>query len=114
MVKHLLSILLISLACLFGSLKSFENEQQQSWIRINLLGYPAHGSKVAVWASKVDKVPVLFELIDEQTKKVVYTLLNIKPFGAYGPFKQTARIITFQALKDLEDFTLKPMVFYHQ
>lgn len=106
MVKHLLSILLISLACLFGSLKSFENEQQQSWIRINLLGYPAHGSKVAVWASKVDKVPVLFELIDEQTKKVVYTLLNIKPFGAYGPFKQTARI-NFSGFKGSGRFYIK-------
>ncbi|MET0573755.1 MAG: glycoside hydrolase family 9 protein [Pedobacter agri] len=106
MVKHLLSILLISLACLFGSLKSFENEQQQSWIRINLLGYPAHGSKVAVWASKVDKVPVLFELIDEQTKKVVYTSLNIKPFGAYGPFKQTARI-NFSGFKGSGRFYIK-------
>ncbi|WP_316849884.1 glycoside hydrolase family 9 protein [Pedobacter agri] len=106
MVKHLLSILLISLACLFGSLKSLENEQQQSWIRINLLGYPVHGSKVAVWASKVDKVPVLFELIDERTKKVVYTSLNIKPFGAYGPFKQTARI-NFSGFKGSGRFYIK-------
>jgi len=106
MVKHLLSILLISLACLFGSFKLFENEQQQSWIRINLLGYPVHGSKVAVWASKVDKVPVLFELIDEQTKKVVYTSLNIKPFGAYGPFKQTARI-NFSGFKGSGRFYIK-------
>ena len=65
---------------------------QRSWIRINLLGYPLNGSKVAIWVSKTDHVPALFELIDEQTKKVVYTSLNIKSFGAYGPFQKTARI----------------------
>lgn len=106
MIQNRLRITLIIFAGFLVSFSSGRYDIQQSWIRINLLGYPVNGLKVAVWASKLDKVPVLFELIDEQTKKVVYTSLNIKPFGAYGPFKHTARI-NFSGFKGSGRFFIK-------
>ncbi len=72
------------------SVKKHQNEG--SWIRINLLGYPTESIKVAVWASKSDQIPKRFEIIDQETNTVVYTSTNIKSFGSYGPFKQTARL----------------------
>jgi len=90
--RSIFCVAIFLLAAYFISFKSANKLEQQSWIRINLLGYSPSGIKVAIWASKSDKVPVLFELVDEQTNKVVYTSLNIKTFGKYGPFKQTARI----------------------
>ncbi|WP_231426675.1 glycoside hydrolase family 9 protein [Pedobacter sp. Leaf250] len=105
MLKQTLQLSTIILIVL--SSFSIKNDlADQSWIRINLLGYPVNGSKVAVWASKSDKVPVLFELIDERTKKVVYTSLNIKSFGAYGPFRQTARI-NFSGFRGSGKFFIK-------
>ncbi|MCX3264368.1 glycoside hydrolase family 9 protein [Pedobacter agri] len=90
--RSIFCVAIFLLAAYFISFKSANKLEQQSWIRINLLGYSPSGIKVAIWASKSDRVPVLFELVDEQTNKVVYTSLNIKTFGKYGPFKQTARI----------------------
>lgn len=66
--------------------------QEQSWIRINQLGYPTKGIKVAVWGSKENKTLSSFELVDVQSGKVVYTYQAGKAFGAYGPFIQTHRL----------------------
>jgi endoglucanase len=63
-----------------------------SWIRINLLGYQPKSVKVAIWASKINEVPSKFELLNEQTKAVVFTSTAVKSFGAYGPFVATARL----------------------
>ena len=71
---------------------AFKPKNQQSWIRINLLGYQPKSIKVAVWASKGDDIPTSFELVDQKTGKTVYTSKNIKAFGAYGPFKTSARL----------------------
>ena len=65
---------------------------QQSWIRINLLGYPTESIKVAVWASKTGETPIQFEIVEKETNKIVYTSTNIKSFGSYGPFNRTARL----------------------
>lgn len=65
---------------------------EQSWIRINQLGYPTKGIKVAVWGSKENKTLSSFELVDAQSGKVVYTYQAGKAFGAYGPFAQTYRL----------------------
>jgi len=78
--------------CLLMAFKSDQKPEQQNWIRINLLGYPTQGIKVAVWASKNNEIPAQFEIIEEGTNKVVYTSGNIKSFGAYGPFNKTARL----------------------
>lgn len=65
---------------------------QESWIRINQLGYKPGSAKVAVWCSKLPEVPGSWKLVDAVTKKEVVTGKIEKAFGAYGPFKQTARI----------------------
>jgi endoglucanase len=65
---------------------------ENSWIRVNLLGYPNDAIKVAVWASKEEIRPEKFELIDSASGKVVFSSKRIQHFGAYGPFKSTSRL----------------------
>ncbi|MDQ0636705.1 hypothetical protein QF042_000270 [Pedobacter sp. W3I1] len=79
---------------------------QQSWIRINLLGYPTESIKVAVWASKTGEIPSKFEIIAKETNQVVYASTNIKSFGSYGPFSQTARL-NFSDFKSAGNFYLR-------
>ncbi len=71
--------------------KNFE-EEPDSWIRINLLGYTPGASKVAVWCSSSDRIEPEWQLIEAATQKVVLTGKSKDNFGAYGPFKQTMRI----------------------
>lgn len=93
----------ISFLCSFiGSKRKI----QQSWIRINLLGYPTESIKVAVWASKTGEVPAQFEIIAKETNQIVYTSTNIKSFGSYGPFSQTARL-NFSDFKRAGSFYLR-------
>ena len=83
-----------------------KKENVSAWIRINQLGYQPGNVKVAVWCSK-DSVQVkTFQLVDAKTKKFVFTGSTGKAFGAYGPFKQTYRLI-FSAFK-------KPGKYYLQ
>ncbi len=63
-----------------------------SWIRINQLGYTIHGKKQAVWCSKEKTAPARFEIIHHLTGRKVYQGKADTSFGAYGPFKRTARI----------------------
>ncbi len=91
------SVLKLALLFLFLPLLSFNRidvqlDESNSWIRINLLGYQPSSSKVAIWASKTERVPEKFELVDQKTGKVVYTSKAIKAYGAYGPFTATARL----------------------
>lgn len=65
---------------------------ESSWIRINQLGYLPGGIKVAVWCSKEETGISNWELVDAGTKKIVYSGTPGKPFGEYGPFKQTCRL----------------------
>lgn len=68
-------------------------QTEKSWIRINLLGYQTNSLKVAVWVSKgEDNGPAKFEIIDKESGKVVFSSRKIKHFGAYGPFKRSARL----------------------
>ena len=81
----------ISLFLLTGNAFSL-HAQENIWIRINQLGYPTHSGKVAVWCSK-QKLPLtMFELVDADTKKIVYSNRAGKAFGAYGPFTETYRL----------------------
>ncbi|HEU5167336.1 MAG TPA: glycoside hydrolase family 9 protein [Chitinophagaceae bacterium] len=75
---------------LFGF--SVKNENDSAWIRINLLGYPPGGVKVAVLCSKQELGISNWELVDAASKKIVYSSKPGKAFGAYGPFKQTFRL----------------------
>lgn len=97
------SIFCAAIVLLAVYLLSFQNVKkidQQSWIRINLLGYAPNGIKVAIWASKENINPTLFEILEKSSGRVVYASKQIKNFGAYGPFNQTARL-------NFSDFKLK-------
>jgi endoglucanase len=65
---------------------------QDAWIRINQLGYELSGIKAGVWAGKNSTPPAEFQLIDAKTAAVVFTGNTGKPFGSYGPFKQSYRL----------------------
>ena len=71
---------------------SSKKADEQSWIRINLLGYKPSNSKIAIWCSKQDVSIPTFQLVDASTKKFVFTANAGKPFGGYGPFVQTYRL----------------------
>jgi len=72
---------------------SFINKQEeQSWIRINQLGYTPDGGKVAVWCSKGNVIAKDFQLIDAVNYETVFIGKTEKQFGAYGPFTQTCRL----------------------
>jgi endoglucanase len=70
---------------------SFDESRDNSWIRINQLGYTPYGIKVAVWCSKNDNTITSFQLIDSASGKAVFTG-KATGFGNYGPFKQTCRL----------------------
>lgn len=65
---------------------------QDTWIRINLLGYRPGNVKVAVWCSMSDQEVENFTILDATTQQVAYTGEAGKSFGAYGPFTQTYRL----------------------
>ncbi len=67
-------------------------EEPEAWIRINQLGYTPAGVKVAVWCSKEQPAPGSWQLVEAQSKKTVATGKAGKPFGAYGPFRETYRL----------------------
>lgn len=68
------------------------NEEPQSWIRINQLGYTPDGVKVAIWCSKQQLALSSWQLVDAVSKKVVSSGSSGKAFGTYGPFKETYRL----------------------
>ncbi len=67
-------------------------QAQESWIRINQLGYLCDDIKVAVLVSKDDVSISSFELVDEKTSKQVWTGNKAAAFGSYGAFKNTFRL----------------------
>lgn len=71
---------------------SVKCQSADSWIRINQLGYPVNGSKVAVLSSKVLMQIKNFEIVDSVTRKVVFSGAAGRSFGAFGPFKDTYRL----------------------
>ncbi|MBL0336938.1 MAG: glycoside hydrolase family 9 protein [Chitinophagaceae bacterium] len=65
---------------------------QQSWIRFNILGYPEQGIKTAVWCTKTDELVKEVSLVRALSGQVVMKIPVSEDFGAYGPFRHTARI----------------------
>jgi endoglucanase len=65
---------------------------QNSWIRINLLGYKPNSAKVAVWCSKQQQEISTFQIIDVAAGRKVYEAKAGKAYGAYGAFVQTYRL----------------------
>ncbi|MCX6263578.1 MAG: glycoside hydrolase family 9 protein [Bacteroidetes bacterium] len=82
----------IAFVGLLCSLSLVALASDSSWIRINQLGYTIHGKKQAVWCSKDKTAPMRFEIIHQLTGRKVYQGKADTSFGAYGPFKRTARI----------------------
>jgi len=80
----------IFLAALIG-LTSFQTAPQ-AWVRVNLMGYKPGSIKVAVFCSKGDTPVKSFSVVDETSGEIVFRSKNVKPFGGYGPFKQTYRL----------------------
>lgn len=68
------------------------SQKADTWIRINQLGYKPNGIKVAVWCTKEEKGITNWELVNAQNGKVVFSGVSNKIFGAYGPYRQTARL----------------------
>jgi peptidoglycan/xylan/chitin deacetylase (PgdA/CDA1 family) len=82
-------VLIILLALLFFQGTPPDDD---SYIRINLLGYRPSNHKSAVWCSKTNKAIAEFRIIEVSTGKTVYRGNAGKPFGAYGPFASTYRL----------------------
>ncbi|MFA6911288.1 MAG: cellulase N-terminal Ig-like domain-containing protein, partial [Candidatus Cloacimonadaceae bacterium] len=60
------------LLLLLFQLFSFHAFTQNSWIRVNQVGFLEEDVKVAVWISKEERTPDQFELTDAITGNVVY------------------------------------------
>src|SRR5215213_7715667 len=101
---------IVSCSILFVLLFTFSFSKkdlgQETWIRINYLGYKPNGVKVAVWCSKENQSLKSFQLIDAYSHKVVFTGKSSKPFGTYGPFFQTYRL-NFSSFKKHGKYYLK-------
>ncbi|MFL5740878.1 MAG: glycoside hydrolase family 9 protein [Flavisolibacter sp.] len=95
--------LIVLLICLISFSR---HKDEDSWIRINLLGYKPGGIKSAVWCSKENKEITRFQLIDSATKKIVFEGEAGKAFGSYGPFVQTYRL-DFSAFRAPGKYYLK-------
>ena len=79
--------------------------QQNSWIRVNLMGYTPGGVKVAVLGSKqAGAKSKSFQVVDAATSKVVLNKKTGKNFGEYGPFLSSFRL-------DFSDIS-KPGTYY--
>ena len=83
-----------------------KNEDANSWIRINQLGYTPGGIKAAVWVSKNNELPKDFQLINAADSKVVFTSSTGKSFGKYGPFNESCRL-NFSSYKKAGNYYLK-------
>jgi endoglucanase len=81
---------LLFILFLFSSHKP--KEEQDAFIRINLLGYKPSSPKVAIWCSLQGNTIENFQLVEVLSGKIVFNGKASKPFGAYGPFAQTYRL----------------------
>ena len=86
MIKSILSLLLCFVFCLGDA------QPALSWIRINQLGYPPAGVKVAVLGSRSPVALHRFELVNAVTGKTVFIGRPGRSFGPYGPFADTRRL----------------------
>jgi hypothetical protein len=66
--------------------------EEDTWVRINFLGYKPGGTKVAVWVTKKEQSINSFDLVDAGSGKIVFTASAGLPFGSYGPFVQSYRL----------------------
>jgi len=77
---------------IFVYYNNLQSNTQDTWIRINQLGYLTNSVKVAVLVSKDDLSPDNFSIKDALTKSVVFESNKIRPFGDIWSFKSTFRL----------------------
>lgn len=82
----------ITCLLLFTCVYCLANAQTNSYIRINQLGYPCKGVKVAVLGSINGEAFQSFTLINAITKQPVYKGKLSFIFGKYGPFLSSYRL----------------------
>lgn len=71
---------------------SFPIHSQNTWIRINQLGYTVKSVKVAVLLSKTSITLDRFEIYDAITEQLVFQGNEITSMGNYGNFKSSFRL----------------------
>lgn len=77
---------------------------QNSWIRVNQIGYLENDIKVAVFISKSDVTRKSFELVDYSTNEIVYKGTKVRNTGKTWGFDSSARL-------DFTEFT-KPGKYF--
>lgn len=65
---------------------------QNSWIRVNQIGYLENDIKVAVFISKSDVAHYSFDLVDYNSNEVVYKGTEVKNVGKTWGFDSSARL----------------------
>lgn len=88
-IKRFQTILIL---ILFISASVRSNNDNQSWIRINQLGYLPHSNKVAVLCSKENTDCQYFSIREVLTDSVVYKSDNVNAYGPYGSFLTSFRL----------------------
>lgn len=81
---------------------------QTSWVRINQIGYLEDDVKVAVWLSKENHIIGEFQVIDPNTKEILFTGSgsDIRHTGKQPAFESSARL-NFSALKTPGTYIVK-------
>lgn len=86
MKKHIIILILLV------TIISIQSQDQNSWIRVNQLGYLPKSIKIAVFISKEKASPKGFIIKDALTEKILYNSDKIEPYGANWNFNTTARL----------------------
>ena len=108
LLKTFFKIVFLSIV-LFISIKNFaqqSNEDSQSWIRINQLGYLNNSIKVAVYISKDNSEVNSFEVYNTTNNELILKSKNVKKYREYGAFKNSFRL-DFSALTQSGTYYLK-------
>jgi hypothetical protein len=79
---------------------------QQSWIRINQVGYTPEAVKVAVLGTDEDVAAHSFEIVDILTGEAVFHSREIESCGAYACFTKTFRL-KFSDFKEVGTFVIR-------
>ena len=100
-MKKIVSLLSIAIAISCNS-----HNENNSWIRINFLGYTPESIKNAVFVSKkFDKIDS-FEIFDFYSNDLVYQSDSVDEKGSYGPFNTTFRL-NFSSLRSSGKYYIK-------
>lgn len=91
MQKPSFSIIIVLLSLFFISFHSSKNEEE-SGIRINLLGYTPRSPKIAIWCSTSSDFVSSFKVYDASNGRMVLSRTAGTNFGRYGPFATTYRL----------------------